>query len=65
MAKQKLKRSAITGQFLAPPAVRADLKTFRSVVAGLKKDPARLREVTVMAGISTPGGKLKKAYKGS
>ena len=57
-------RSAALGQFSAKPSAESELATFRTVVSGLKKDPAQLRAVAIKAGISTPTGKLKKAYGG-
>ncbi len=43
-------------------SAQTDLATFRSVVSDLKKDPAKLHAIAIKAGISTRGGKLKKAY---
>ena len=45
-------------------SAKSDLATFRSFVADLKKDPVKLRAVAIRAGISTPAGRLKKAYAG-
>jgi len=63
MPKTKISRTSSAGQFVSRPSVQTELKIFRSVVAGLRKNPTKLRAVTVMAGISTPTGKLKKAYR--
>jgi hypothetical protein len=45
-------------------SAKSDLATFRSFVSDLKKDPVKLRAVAIRAGISTPAGRLKKAYAG-
>lgn len=58
-------RLASSGQFInSNQSIKTELATFRTVVSGLKKDPAKLRAVAIKAGISTPTGKLKKAYAG-
>lgn len=63
MTKSKSSRGSSSGQFIGKSSMQSELETFRDVVAGLKKNPSELRTVTVMAGISTPKGRLKKAYR--
>ena len=64
MAKTNSARAAAAGHSQKRQSTKVELATFRGVVSVLKKDPARLREVAVKAGISTRTGKLKKAYGG-
>ncbi len=64
MAKLSTLRSANATTYSAKQSAKTQLATFRKVAAGLQNDPTRLREVAVKAGISTPTGKLKKAYGG-
>jgi hypothetical protein len=61
MAKRS---TSVAGQFVSKQSAKADLDTFRAVSATLRRKPAELRALTVRAGISTPTGKLKKAYGG-
>lgn len=64
MSKASAAQTTISGQFNTKQSAKNELATFRVVVSGLKKDPAKLRAVAIKAGISTPTGKLKKAYAG-
>jgi hypothetical protein len=64
MAKSSTIRPSTAGQFSTKPSAASELATFRAVVARLKKDPVQLRKVAIDAGISTPTGKLTKAYGG-
>ena len=41
-----------------------ELDTFLDVVASLIKDPVKLRELVVKAGITTPTGELTAPYRG-
>jgi hypothetical protein len=52
------------GQFQTKQSAAEELATFRSVVTVLKSHPDKLRSVVTKAGITTPSGNLKKAYKG-
>lgn len=40
-----------------------ELEIFRDVVADLLKDPAKLRELVIKAGITTPNGELTAPYR--
>lgn len=53
-----------TVPFHTKQSAKTELSTFRIVVSELKKNPKQLRAVAIKAGISTPTGKLKKAYVG-
>ena len=64
MSKLNTVRSPSSGQFNTKRSAQTELATFRTVVSGLKKQPGQLRAIAVKAGISTPAGKLKKAYGG-
>lgn len=64
MSKLSTQRSSHIGQFQTRRSAAEELATFRSVVTVLKKHPEKLRNVVVKAGITTPAGNLKKAYKG-
>jgi hypothetical protein len=64
MPKSNAVRSPAFGLFNTKQSAQAELATFRAVVSGLKKHPGQLRAIAVKAGISTPAGKLKKAYGG-
>jgi hypothetical protein len=64
MAKLSIPKSSQTGQFQTKRSAAEELATFRSVVTVLKNHPEKLRNVVVKAGITTPAGNLKKAYKG-
>lgn len=41
-----------------------ELRVLKKIVATLKKEPAKVRELTVSAGIFTADGKLRKAFGG-
>ncbi len=57
-------RKSGTTLFRTKQSAKTELATFSMVVSNLKKDHNQLRAVAVKAGISTPTGKLKKAYVG-
>lgn len=57
-----MNKSSTVQTFNIKQSAKMELATFRIVVSGLKRDPAQLRAVAIKAGISTPTGKLKKAY---
>lgn len=57
-------RSSVSGKYLRKSSANVELEIFRGVVSGLKKDHNRLRKIAIDAGISTPSGKLTKAYAG-
>lgn len=63
MSKLSLRKLSQPGQFQTKRSEAEDLATFRSVVTALKRNPDRLRNVVTKAGITTPSGNLKKAYK--
>ena len=42
----------------------AELKVIKKIATLLKKDPAKVRELTVAAGIHTVDGRLRKAFGG-
>lgn len=63
MRKLQASKSAVNGQFQAKRSAAEELATFQSVVMSLKQQPEKLRGVAVKAGIVTPAGNLKKAYK--
>lgn len=42
----------------------AELRVLKKIAATLKKEPAKVRELTVSAGIFTADGKLRKAFGG-
>ena len=64
MTKSSATRSSASGRFNIKQSAKSELETFRAIVSDLKKNPAKLRAVVVKAGISTPTGKLTKAYGG-
>jgi hypothetical protein len=64
MSKLSSRKSSHIGQFQTKRSAAEDLATFRSVVSALKSHPDKLRSVVTKAGITTPSGNLKKAYKG-
>ena len=64
MSKRSVQRTSYADQFQTKRSAAKELATFRSVVTVLKNDPEKLRNVAVKAGITTPAGNLKKAYKG-
>jgi hypothetical protein len=64
MKKSSATRSSASGRLSIKQSGKSELATFRGIVSDLKKNPAQLRAVAVKAGISTPTGKLKKAYGG-
>lgn len=64
MAKLSERKSSQMGQFQTKRSAAEELATFRSVVTMLKSHPDKLRSVAIKAGITTPSGNLKKAYKG-
>lgn len=63
MPKLSTRKSSI-GQFQTKRSATEELATFRSVVTTLKSHPEKLRSVVTKAGITTPSGNLRKAYKG-
>jgi hypothetical protein len=63
MTKATVVRTSDDGQFAARLSAAAELVTLRSIVSDLKKKPAALRELAVKASISTPTGRLTKAYR--
>lgn len=64
MSKASARKSSHTGQFQTKHTAADELATFRSVVTALKGHPDQLRSIVTKAGITTPAGNLKKAYKG-
>lgn len=42
-----------------------ELRVLKKVAAALKRDPALLRQTTVVAGIYTRDGRLRKAFGGT
>lgn len=63
MSKTNFSSSTVPSQFRAKQSAADELATFRTIVSGLKKDPEKLRAIVVKAGIATPAGNLKKAYR--
>lgn len=63
MSKLAARKSSHSGQFQAKRSAVEELALFRSVVTTLKSQPEKLRRVATKAGITTPTGNLKKAYK--
>lgn len=62
MAKaQSCKVAASSAAQLSPSA---ELRVLKKIAATLKKEPAKVRELTVSAGIFTADGKLRKAFGG-
>jgi hypothetical protein len=63
MAKALASRHTVAGRFSEKGSTNRDLDTFRTRAEALKNDPVQRRAITTKAGILTPTGQLKKAYK--
>lgn len=63
MAKASALRHTVTGRFSEKSSTNRDLDIFRTRAEALRNDPIQRRAITTKAGILTPTGQLKKAYK--
>jgi hypothetical protein len=63
MTKGNVSRATAAGDVSIRRTGVSDLEAFRTLALELKNDPAKRREIMMKAGIVTPTGQLKKAYR--